>query len=337
MNANPSRLIGTWLLFVAFLIYIMIGIGGYTRLSGSGLSMVKWKPATGWLPPLSELAWEEEFSNYKEKPQYKEVNTQMDLEGFKEIYYPEYLHRVFGRLIGLAYFLPFFIFVITKKLKGTKMWAYLFIGLLGGIQGGVGWFMVKSELIDDPQVSAYRLALHLCLAGLLLWLCFLRGYREVFNQFEPLKNSLKVFLAFIALQITTGAFVSGQQAGVAYRAAMTFNTDVYWVEEMGLKNITENLATILMVHITGGMLIFLFALIISVRHFITHSNKKPFVFFLISVVVQVGLGWQIAAHYIPRSLTFSLTHQLIAFIVLLCLTICAILSQNPPKVPLNKA
>ena len=328
MNDNPDRAIGVWLLFVAFLIYLMIGIGGYTRLSDSGLSMVKWKPVTGWLPPLSLEQWEQEFNDYQQSPQYKQVNQNMDLNGFKKIYYPEYFHRVFGRLIGLVFFIPFFLFVWSKKLQGGKMWRYLLIGLLGGLQGGIGWFMVKSGLSDNPQVSAYRLALHLCLAGFIFWLCFINGLREFFKLPKGQSLSFKCLLVLVALQICSGAFVSGQKAGAAFKAAMSFNPDVLWLPELGLKNISENLATVMLIHVGLGLVLFIFVLLYTIKAFIQKGQKLPLLLLAIATTTQVALGMITATNYTPRPIGLSLTHQLVAFIVLLILSCCALICQD---------
>lgn len=328
MHDNPDRVIGAWLLFIAFLIYLMIGIGGYTRLSDSGLSMVKWKPATGWLPPLSEEKWQEEFSHYQDSPQYKQINYQMDLPAFKKIYYPEYFHRVFGRLIGLAFFIPFFFFVWRKQLHGGKMWRYLLIGLLGGLQGGIGWFMVKSGLSENPHVSAYRLALHLCLAGFILWLCFLNGLREFFKLPKGLGMNFKGLMALVAVQICSGAFVSGQKAGVAFKAAMSFNTEVLWLPELGFKNLTENLATVMLIHVGLGLLIFILVLIHTLKALIQKGQRQPLFLLTIATTAQVAIGMVTATNYTPRPIGLSLTHQMVAFIVLLILSCCALICER---------
>jgi cytochrome c oxidase assembly protein subunit 15 len=333
MNDNPDCAIGVWLLFVAFLIYLMIGLGGYTRLSDSGLSMVKWKPVTGWLPPLSEEKWQQEFKDYQHSPQYQKVNYEMDLIGFKKIYYPEYLHRVFGRLIGLAFFIPFFYFVWRKKLRGGKMWHYLFIGLLGGLQGGIGWFMVKSGLSDDPQVSAYRLALHLCLAGFILWMCFLNGMREFFKLPKGQTLGYKGLLALVAVQICSGAFVSGQKAGVAFKAAMSFKPEVLWLPELGFKNLTENLATVMLTHVGLGLLIFVLVLISAIKALLQSGQKLPLTLLALAITAQVALGMITATNYNPRPIGLSLTHQLFAFVVLLILSCSALICQKQTTKP----
>lgn len=328
MSNHPDRAIGVWLLFIAFLIYLMIGIGGYTRLSDSGLSMVKWKPVTGWLPPLTEEQWQQEFYDYQHSPQYKQVNYEITLDGFKTIYYPEYFHRVFGRMIGMVFFIPFFFFVWRKKLRGGKLWRYLLIGLLGGLQGGIGWFMVKSGLSENPHVSAYRLALHLCLAGFILWLCFLNGLREFFKLPKGPSLQFKGLLSLVAIQICSGAFVSGQKAGVAFKAALSFKPEVLWLPELGFKNLTENLATVMLIHICLGLLIFFLVLIYALKALVQKGQIAPLVLLALATTAQVALGMITATNYNPRPIGLSLTHQMVAFIVLLILSCCALICQK---------
>ena len=163
-----------WLTMVCALVVLMVVVGGITRLTGSGLSMVDWRPIMGVLPPISEVEWNTVFLAYQQFPEFQQINKSITLEEFKGIFYWEYGHRVLGRLIGLAFFLPFLAFVIMGKVRGSLA-IKLSIGLvLGGLQGLMGWYMVKSGLVDIPRVSHYRLAAHLLLAMLILcYLCWL--------------------------------------------------------------------------------------------------------------------------------------------------------------------
>lgn len=157
-----------WLLIVVMMIFCMVIIGGITRLTGSGLSMVEWRPLMGTLPPLSDLEWARVFKLYQASPQYQQVNDWMTLSDFKWIFFWEYLHRLFGRLIGLVFALPWLYFLIKGALKGTWLWRSTAALLLGGSQGLLGWYMVKSGLVDMPQVSHFPFSRSLML-GLLLW------------------------------------------------------------------------------------------------------------------------------------------------------------------------
>jgi len=173
-EAEPSpRPVAYWLLVCCAMIYMMVVIGGVTRLTRSGLSMVEWKPILGAIPPMSKASWEQAFAKYKAYPEYK-VRRDMTLSGFKRIYLVEYFHRLFGRLIGVVFFLPLLFFWLRKRLR--KAWVPWLVGLfvLGGLQGVLGWYMVKSGLINIPRVSPYRLTAHLGLAVFLyagtLWM-----------------------------------------------------------------------------------------------------------------------------------------------------------------------
>ncbi|MBW2223699.1 MAG: COX15/CtaA family protein [Deltaproteobacteria bacterium] len=171
---QTSRLVATWLLFLYLMVFAMVIVGGATRLTGSGLSMVQWHPFMGALPPLSESDWTETFQKYQASPQYKLVNHWMLLSDFKRIFLWEYAHRLLGRLIGVFFIVPWLLFLVQRRLDRPLAWKTFVAFLLGGAQGLLGWFMVKSGLVDNPEVSHYRLAAHLGLALLvgqyLLWL-----------------------------------------------------------------------------------------------------------------------------------------------------------------------
>ncbi len=209
----------TWLLSIYVMVFLMVIIGGITRLTGSGLSMVEWRPLMGALPPLSTDAWNEVFEKYKTFPQYQKVNGWMDLSAFKQIFFWEYLHRLWGRLIGLAVFVPWLVFLIRKQLSDRTRIGALIAIFLGGAQGVLGWYMVKSGLVDVPSVSHFRLAAHLVLALVvsqwLVWM--LLDIRAPWKlHAPPLPGGLKVpvsLLALLYLQITYGAFVAGKRAG----------------------------------------------------------------------------------------------------------------------------
>ena len=162
MKENKSVIL--WLLTGCFMIMIMVVIGGITRLTGSGLSMVEWKPIMGFLPPMGDADWMAVFEKYQESPQFKLVNSSMNLNEFKVIFFWEYFHRVWGRLIGIVFLVPFIYFLYKRKIRGKLLRNCLIIFGLGGLQGLIGWIIVKSGLIYIPEVSHYRLALHLITA-----------------------------------------------------------------------------------------------------------------------------------------------------------------------------
>jgi len=218
--ASHDRAIAAWLwcLFAALL--VMVLIGGITRLTGSGLSMVDWRPLMGALPPLGEAEWNKVFEAYKASPQYLEVNQWMGIEDFKRIFFWEYLHRVMGRLIGLIALVPWIFFRLRKRLERWLSLRVLVAIALGGVQGLLGWYMVRSGLVDRPEVSHLRLAAHLMLAFFIaqwvLWTLFdLRWGRTrfAFAGWGRLNFGL---LAIIALPIPPGAFMAGTRAGILF-------------------------------------------------------------------------------------------------------------------------
>jgi heme a synthase len=223
-TAPPSRAVGWWLLVCCFMVFAMAVIGAVTRLTGSGLSIVEWRPRIGAIPPLNEAEWLAVFEQYRQTPEYRLVNAGMSLGEFKYIFFWEWLHRLWGRLIGVAFAIPFIWFILRRRIPAGMTPKLLGVFAIGGIQGFVGWFMVQSGLIDRPSVSHYRLALHLGLAlliyGSMLWLA-LGLFRPNATAIEDGRtDSLVRFgwtaLALVALTILWGAFVAGLDAGMVY-------------------------------------------------------------------------------------------------------------------------
>lgn len=218
-DAN-HRAIAWWLIGVAALVFIMVVVGGLTRLTESGLSITEWKPVTGALPPMSETHWQEEFDLYKRIPQYEIMNKGMTLHEFKTIYWWEWSHRFLGRLIGLAFFVPFVFFLATRRIERALVPRLIFLFVLGGMQGVLGWWMVMSGLVDRTEVSQYRLAAHLGLAtlifGALIWtaLDLLNGRST--RLLTGLAKAAAAILALVFLQTILGAFVAGIRAGLIY-------------------------------------------------------------------------------------------------------------------------
>lgn len=237
-NNNPQLAI--WLLVCAITIYGMIVLGGVTRLTESGLSIVEWQPLMGVIPPTSQMKWQETFDKYKQYPQYQKQNQDMTLNGFKRIFYYEYFHRLLGRLIGVIFFIPFVLFYFQKKISPGLMPKLIGLFVLGGLQGGLGWFMVKSGLVDNglagvSRVSQYRLTAHLALAviiyGYMMWLVFglldNRSDHSISTNAAAVSNGLKRFALIIStllfLMILSGGLVSGIRAGVGYNTFPLMN------------------------------------------------------------------------------------------------------------------
>ena len=164
ITSNTRRAVALWLLVCAAMVFAMVVVGGVTRLTHSGLSIVEWQPLVGTVPPLSEADWQDEFAKYRQTPEFKQVNHDMDLAGFKRIFWWEYFHRLLGRTIGAVFLLPFLWFAVRRRIDRPLAWQLAGIFALGALQGALGWYMVKSGLIDDPRVSHFRLTAHLGVA-----------------------------------------------------------------------------------------------------------------------------------------------------------------------------
>ncbi|MCK6453515.1 MAG: COX15/CtaA family protein [Alphaproteobacteria bacterium] len=221
---ESRRIVAAWLFVCAAMVFAMVLIGGITRLTESGLSIVEWQPLIGAIPPMSELDWQALFLKYQTSPQFKHVNQAMTLAEFKTIFWWEYIHRLWGRLIGAVFLLPFLGLLFTRRIGGALGWKLGGIFVLGGLQGAMGWYMVASGLIDRPEVSQYRLVAHLGLAlliyGLLLW----QGLRLVRSPSAARgvdgKARLATFatglLILVTLTFLAGGFVAGLDAGLLY-------------------------------------------------------------------------------------------------------------------------
>ncbi|CCQ74691.1 COX15/CtaA family protein [Magnetospira sp. QH-2] len=222
-DSSSPRAVGIWLLVCCALVAIMVCVGGLTRLTHSGLSMVEWKPLTGFLPPLNQADWESLFAAYRTSPEFLEINRNMTLESFKGIFWLEFIHRVIGRLVGLAFALPFLWFLIRGQLARCLVWRLVGFFILGGLQGVMGWYMVMSGLVDRPDVSHYRLAAHLGLAFLIFALMF-RQALALLDPFArhaevtagPLRLPTRLLLGLVSVTVIAGAFVAGLDAGLSY-------------------------------------------------------------------------------------------------------------------------
>jgi heme a synthase len=221
-DARDLARIRSWLLVVAALVFLMVSIGGATRLTGSGLSITEWQPIVGTLPPLSQADWAEAFAKYRQIPQYEHANRGMSLEAFKAIYWWEWTHRFLGRLVGAVFLLPFLYFLATARISRGLMARLAGIFVLGALQGAVGWYMVRSGLADRIDVSQYRLALHLGLAililGALIWVALSLDPRRDNPAvgWQPQAIAAGVIVLLLFVQILLGALVAGLKAGAGY-------------------------------------------------------------------------------------------------------------------------
>lgn len=328
-TGTDARHMRLWLLICAAMVFIMVVLGGATRLTESGLSMVEWNPLT-ILPPMNDAEWTAEFENYQQYPEYQKVNSWMTVEDFKEIYWLEYTHRLWGRLIGVAFALPFFWFVVTRRAQGRLVWTLGGLLILGGAQGVLGWFMVASGLVDRPDVSQYRLAAHLGLAfivyGLLIWVALgIRGQDELPEDDPPdpepkiaalaLGAALSVFLV-----VVSGAFVAGLNAGLIYN---TFPLMDGQIIPDGLYDMTpwyanwfENIMTVQFNHRLLAILLVVFvgAVWWQIRNCQTTENiRKLANAFFFMVLVQAALGISTLLMVVP--LWLALAHQTGALIL----------------------
>ncbi|MBS27774.1 MAG: heme A synthase [Alphaproteobacteria bacterium] len=224
MTRRNDRAIGRWLLLCAAMVLAMVVIGGITRLTGSGLSIVEWRPILGFLPPLTDADWMRVFELYRATPQYQEVNAGMSLAEFRAIFWWEYIHRLFGRLIGLVFFIPFVWFLVRGRVRPALVPRLVILFLLGGVQGVLGWYMVRSGLVDIPEVSQYRLTAHLSLAfviyAALVWTGLSLTIPDrpivVDGKQTTVRRLALATLALISLTILSGAFVAGTDAGLIF-------------------------------------------------------------------------------------------------------------------------
>jgi cytochrome c oxidase assembly protein subunit 15 len=304
-----NQQIAYWLLICAAVIFGMILLGGVTRLTRSGLSMVEWRPLMGIIPPITTDDWLAVFAKYKQFPEYQKVNAGMSLDEFKYIFMYEYLHRVLGRLIGVLFFVPFMFFYFTKRIqKGLTPKLFIML-VLGGFQGLLGWCMVKSGLVDNPRVSQYRLTAHLGTAvliyGFILWTAF-GLLSKPSTQPSQLKTFSFTLSGLIFLMILSGGLVAGTHAGHAYSTwplmgdtfvpAGLYEMDPVW------RSIFEDITTVQFNHRMFAYLIVVLVLTFAAKALKqgVSGGARLCVFALIALlVVQVTLGISTLLFYVP--------------------------------------
>lgn len=303
-SAGPRRdaAVGWWLIAVCALIFAMVILGGVTRLTESGLSIVDWRPFMGALPPMDAAAWEAVFAQYKAYPEYQKVNAGMTLAEFKTIFWFEYAHRLLGRFIGLAFLLPFLVFLLLGRIDRTMVPRLVALFVLGGLQGLLGWFMVQSGLVDRPDVSQYRLTAHLGLAvfifGLMFWtaLTFI-GVRRGLSRTTPRGIFARFLVVWVFLVILSGGFVAGTDAGFAYNTFPLMDGRFVPLGLLDLSpsiiNFFENTITIQFTHRVLGILTVAFVLL----YWLTARLRAPGGAFerrvnmlAVLAIIQVALG-----------------------------------------------
>jgi len=316
-----------WFYSLLFFLFVIIIVGGLTRLTDSGLSITKWEVVTGIVPPFTQEGWKEAFDLYKQIPQYILINKDISLNEFKVIYYWEYIHRLLGRLFGLLFLIPF-IFFITKKVF-TKEYnlKLLLLFLLILFQGFIGWYMVQSGLIENTTVSHYRLAIHLNIA-LFLFACIFWHLLNLRNEknkyfFNFTKNDflIKFFVILIFIQITLGAFTSGLDAGQIYQTWPSMNNSFFPndsnLKEMFSLNIFSEPSIVQFLHRNMAYIIFLYSTGIAFYVFLKNKKYlyKSLFLLLIMIVIQILLG--IFTLISGLNIVFASLHQISTTILLI--------------------
>ena len=320
------RQVRRWLGVVLFTLFVLVLVGGATRLTDSGLSITEWKPIHGVVPPLSAAEWQEEFELYKRIPQYAEINRDMTVDEFKSIFWWEWAHRLIARSIGFVFALPLAFFWLTGRIERQLRWPLVGLLALGGFQGFIGWWMVTSGLAERVSVSQYRLATHLVIACLIFagtaWI--MRGLSPHSDDAAPTVTSRRwaAIIAFMAVfQIYLGALVAGLDAGLSYNTwplmdgalvpANLFVQQPWWI------NLFENPKTVQFVHRIGAYVLFALVLVHMVSSLraapeTTHARRAVLLFGLVCLQAMIGiltLIWQVP-------LGWALAHQGGALVVL---------------------
>ena len=330
MNTSQKRVVISWLYLGLILVGLMIIIGGITRLTHSGLSMVEWKLIGGTIPPLNENQWQETFTKYQQFPEYKKINTGMSLSEFKAIFFWEYLHRLFGRLIGLIFIIPFLIFWTKKWLDNSQKKKLLILLGLGALQGFLGWFMVESGLVDIPAVSHYRLATHLLTAFTLM--CYIYWLILSFNNVERQPNQIinrlsKWLISLLVIQIIYGAFVAGLKAGylLPLEGGVFKSIIGYSLRSANDFSLLNNGFDIQAFHRIFAWVVFVISIIIYNKSKNTNLKTTGMLVFGL-VITQISLG--IATLLLRVQIHVATTHQFIAILLLLAVIRLTYLSSE---------
>ncbi|MBL4663426.1 MAG: COX15/CtaA family protein [Flavobacteriaceae bacterium] len=320
-----------WLLVGGALIFIMVVVGGITRLTHSGLSISNYKLISGTLPPMNQAEWETAFELYKQYPEYQKINNQFSIEDFKDIYFWEWLHRFIGRFIGVIFFIPFLYFLFKKQLTKSTIKKCIVLLFLGGFQGFLGWYMVKSGLVERPDVSHYRLALHLTTAFITfaytLWVALDIHYPERKEIQKKFRNLIRWGLSLLLIQIIWGAFVAGLDAGLTHNHWPLMNDgmlihDSVTIEKNPVwKNFVEGKSGVQFVHrYLAYIVVSIIALIwFKARKMTLDIQQKRGVNILVGLVlIQFVLGVFTLILRVPVWL--GVTHQIVAFFLLTAMT-----------------
>ncbi|MBE99856.1 MAG: heme A synthase [Flavobacterium sp.] len=328
-----NKAVITWLLAGCVLVFIMVVVGGITRLTNSGLSMTDWHLVTDTFPPMSEEKWNEAFEEYKKFPEYQKINVHNDftLDDYKFIYFWEWFHRFIGRIIGIVFIIPFIYFLIRKKLdKATIGKCFILLGM-GAFQGFLGWFMVKSGLIDNPDVSHFRLALHLTFAFLTfaytLWVALDLLYPERKQPVYELRKIARIALIILIAQIIYGGFVAGLNAGLIHNTWPLMSEGQFMHDSIFIEKPTVALALVegqsgvqfvhrTMAYFVVGIIVFLYIKSRKIQVSVQQQNGLNAL--VVLVFLQFLLGVLTLLYRVP--LWLGLAHQVMAFFLLTAMT-----------------
>lgn len=314
-----------WLYAVLLVLFVLVVVGGATRMTESGLSITEWKPIHGVIPPLNDAEWQEEFLKYQQIPQYTQMNQDMTLDGFKSIFWMEWVHRLLARGVGFVFALPLLYFAVTRRIERRLAPKLVGILALGGLQGAVGWWMVASGLVDRVEVSQYRLATHLTLAALIFTATMVvaRGLaphsQAAADRFTRRLAGILVLLVLVQLYL--GGLVAGLRAGLSYNTWPLMDGRLIpgdlFILEPAWRNLFENPKTVQFIHRIGAYVVFLVALwhmLAALRSEpgSTHARRAVVLFLLVTVQAVIGIGTLLM--HVPMDM--ALTHQAFALVVL---------------------
>ncbi len=323
-TTKRNRPVAMWLLICCGLVFAMVVLGGFTRLTGSGLSMVDWRPLMGWLPPMNDAEWRRVFEMYQQSPEFLRVNSDFGVDEFKGIFWLEYLHRLLGRTVGIVFLLPFLFFVIKGYIHRSEWLKYLGMFVLGGLQGVLGWYMVKSGLVDVPHVSQYRLTAHLVAAfaiyAYMFWVAmslWFPAHSEI--QHRWYRKSLAL-TALTGITIVSGGFVAGLKAGKIYNTFPMMGD--HWIPpgtmalEPVWRNFFENTTTVQLDHrvLAVCTLLAVVSFWFGARRSELPGRTRPAVHALLhTAVLQVVLGITTLLFAVPVLL--GALHQAVAMVL----------------------
>ena len=342
MNSSRKKWLVGWLLLGALMVFAMVVVGGITRLTNSGLSMVDWHLIVGAVPPTTDVEWQTTFEDYQSSPEFKELNSDYSLEDFKSIFWWEFIHRLLGRVLGVVFLIPFIFFLIKGWLSKKLTLQLLLVFGLGAFQAFLGWFMVKSGLVNEPRVSHYRLAAHIVTAFItcmvIFWICLSLwkdvGEKIKMNSFGKL---VVWFIVVVLIQIVYGAFVAGTHAGSVHNTWPLMDgqliADSVWAIDPVYLNFLEGKSGIQFIHRTLGIAVLIMAGVIyyqGIKQSFLKEQIQAIRWVLICVLFQVVLGIFTLLFHVP--IVLGILHQAGALIVL---AVCVYLMHTTiyPAIP----